>query len=103
MQLTGLLLYQLFAQGQFYYMQIIDINWGRISLLRGLNLSFAIWYVCFYYVMYLFPQYSFESCAVTTEYVRVGMMLICLGFNMHSLLAGLSSEYMRQVEGFDLR
>lgn len=37
MQLTGLLIYQLFAQGQFYYMQIIDINWGRMDLLRGLD------------------------------------------------------------------
>ena len=59
MQLTGLLLYQLFAQGKFYYMQIIDINWGRMDLLRGLDSSFTIWYVHFYYVMYLLLEYSF--------------------------------------------
>lgn len=64
MELTALLLYQLFAQGRFYYMQIIDINWDRMDLLRGLDSSLTIWYVRFYDVMYLLLEYSFvwELC-----------------------------------------
>lgn len=55
--MTGLLLYQLFAQGLFYYMQIIDINWSRIDLLRSLNASYTIWYVYFYYAVCLILKY----------------------------------------------
>lgn len=75
MQLIGLLLYQLFAQGQFYYMQIIDINWGRMDLLRGLDSSFTIWYVHFYYIRYLLLEYSFvwELCRVCQGWDNVNL------------------------------
>jgi len=38
-------------------MQIIDINWGRMDLLRGVHSSFTIWYLHFCYVMYLLLEY----------------------------------------------
>lgn len=59
---------------------------------------------CTFLLCHVFiSKYSFESSAVTTEFVRVGIMLIWLGFSILNLLAGLSSEYTGQLEGFDLR
>lgn len=102
-QLTALLLYQLFAQGRFYYMQIIDINWDRMDLLRGLDSSLTIWYVHFYDVMYLLLEYSFvwELCC---------KYRICQGWDnadlfgfSHAQPSGcLTSEHMRQLESFNV-